>query len=371
MKAIRLIILVNLFSFNLVAQITSREFKTEEVVKPIVYDSSYFITQNITNEEIKKYTGQKIYIVPFSKDSKISDYSRWFYTSKCTNCYYSEDKHFKIEKDSFVFKSLTILDIEYFKRKSVTNSSASLTLTLLFNNDTIYFYDDDFSDAHQPFILSAFFEKSKTQFISKEYIVEKEKSAIDINTGAEILLNKNDKWKCVDVTLLDVKGSYASYLYYIPVLIFRNSNGNEVAINYVENNYLDYNYILPSGETKPIYSSLFVDFGLNINDFKSLELALIEEKNQVEEQKKLFLQKKKKEEERKQNILKKYGSYYGDLVNNNKVVIGMTIDMCKDSWGLPYMKNETITNNNKIITWYYNYKTFLQFSNNKLILINK
>ncbi len=374
MKAIRLIILLNLFSFSLSAQITTRQLKTEEVVKPIIYDSSYFIT-TLVNEELKKYIGQEISIIPCSRKCNNPQYLDFYSTKeKSGSSTYFNSKRIRLYTDSIINKPLIINNIERIR--------GDLVLEILYNNiDTIYYHYDyptKRSDDRQPFILNAFFEKSKTQFIGQEYIFTnkgisagEEKEAIDINTGAEILLKKNDKWKCVDVTLLDAKGRYVSYPYYIPVLIFSNSNGNEVAINYVENKYLDYNYTLPSGEIKPIYSSLFVDFGLNINDFKSLELALIEEKSQAEEQKKIFLKKKKDKEEHKQNILKKYGKYYGNLINNHKVVIGMTIDMCRDSWGTPYEQNETITNNTRIVIWQYNYKTFLQFSNNKLILINK
>lgn len=44
----------------------------------------------------------------------------------------------------------------------------------------------------------------------------------------------------------------------------------------------------------------------------------------------------------------------------------MTMDMCRDAWGIPNDQLTTVTANGSAQVWIYNYKTRLYFYNNIL-----
>ena len=76
-----------------------------------------------------------------------------------------------------------------------------------------------------------------------------------------------------------------------------------------------------------------------------------------------------RKEQRKQEILKKYGSHWGNLIINGKVAIGMTEEMCKDALGNPFDKYTETTAEGTTSVWIYNYKTALYFVEGKLVKI--
>jgi hypothetical protein len=151
--------------------------------------------------------------------------------------------------------------------------------------------------------------------------------------------------------------------YYAPVLIFRNSAGNEILVNFAVC-WVDKPWGLDSEYVFECSNILNVQAFYTFDEYKLSQL-------QKQEQEKMNYQKKAIEEEKKHAILKNYGDYYGKLINNQKVVIGMTMDMCKLAWGEPILKNEMESENGKLVIWQYNYKTFLYFKNNQLSVIQQ
>jgi hypothetical protein len=68
-------------------------------------------------------------------------------------------------------------------------------------------------------------------------------------------------------------------------------------------------------------------------------------------------------------MVKTYGEYYGKLISEEKVVIGMTPDMCKAAWGYPMETNTTTLSGLSIEQWVYSMRTYLYFKNGKLAII--
>lgn len=76
----------------------------------------------------------------------------------------------------------------------------------------------------------------------------------------------------------------------------------------------------------------------------------------------------KRERERKANILEKYGEYYGNLILQGKVVIGMYKQQCIDAIGNPKRINRTTTATTIYEQWVYSGRS-LYFENGKLVTI--
>ena len=74
------------------------------------------------------------------------------------------------------------------------------------------------------------------------------------------------------------------------------------------------------------------------------------------------------ENERKTNILVRYGEYYGNLILQGKIVIGMTKQQCIDAIGNPTRINRTTTAVTIYEQWVYSGR-YLYFENGKLVTI--
>jgi hypothetical protein len=111
-------------------------------------------------------------------------------------------------------------------------------LKLLYNKkDTVYYFPQPAIYTYRsinliPFMLTAYYTKSKNDFINKTFIAKDDLTAKEINTGNDILIQKNEKWKCTDVTIIDLKKEADGF--YTPVLIFKNSKNNEIVVNFAE-----------------------------------------------------------------------------------------------------------------------------------------
>ena len=84
-----------------------------------------------------------------------------------------------------------------------------------------------------------------------------------------------------------------------------------------------------------------------------------------EDSKRTALEKKKFNLE----MINKYGARIGKLISENKVVIGMSKNICTLSWGEPYDINRTITKGRVFEQWVYSMGTYLYFENDVLVAI--
>lgn len=197
-----------------------------------------------------------------------------------------------------------------------------------------YSFDGDF---HVDYNYSSIIN-SRLDYATKEYV--------DIKNGKDLILKDLEEWKCIDVSLLEVisdfDGEAHSYdLYYVL------SNGvSEIKI--------------PVGD---LQKSGFLSKNIyeKEQEFKKLNA---EERARIEKERE---QKKKQEQDiYKNKILSKYGQEYGTLILESKVVLGMTMEMCKASWGAhnAYLKN------NVFDIWIYGFNS-LSFKNGVLVQIVK
>ena len=171
----------------------------------------------------------------------------------------------------------------------------------------------------------------------------------DIKTDKEVKIYLNSKWFCTDVTLLEP--SYKIFY------ILKNDLGETIAI--------------PSSGCS--YSHTFQNFNEDFITKEEYDKKELDKKIKKEE---LIANKKKEEfknneikEKHKAKCINKFGEYYGSLIAQGEVKIGMTEEMCKDSWGLPIDTIKTTTSNEITEYWYYGWKYCLLFKNNILIEI--
>jgi hypothetical protein len=347
------------------AQISTREISTQEIARPVLYDSTYFGYRDfLIQGDIKQYIGQEIYLLPISKVDTNKHYSDFFY--KLQQLYNPNDltnelNKYKINYDSIKNQKLLILDADF-----ISLSRNEWYLKLLFKQkDTIFYvapYQVYYYQSIQllPFIMNAFLEKSKRIFLKSTFIVNHELSTFDINSREKLSLKEGERWICDDITLLDL-GNW-NIRYSMPSLILKNSKGNEIFVNFAKR------YDLGFKEEELIFFdrsiSPTIDDFYTIDQFRSLQIEEAE-KNKLE------LAMIAKVEEQKQSIIRKFGDYFGKLINNHKVVIGMSKNMCELSWGKPFRKDELTTETGKYEMWQYDYKTFLYFEGDKLKIIKQ
>ncbi len=359
---IKLIIYFLVFSLLCSAQITTREIvSVEEVSKPILYDSSYFGYTAPRPETIKQYIGQEIYLLPISSDNPYKVYEDFYYKP-----FIDWDNPYVVEYDNFKNQSIIIIDAGFVSTYGGGLSDQWYLKLLINTKDTIYYVAPYQIYAYNgiaklPFIMNAFIEKSRRIFMNSTLIVKKEFSTSDINNGENLILREGEKWICVDVTLLNISNAqsknYTPLTYYMLSLILRNPKGNEVFVNYAKEYYNDF---LIFG----IYIRPTIDQFYTVEQLENIQLA---------EEEKIKLEQENEEtiELQKQTNIREYGNQFGKLINDHKVIIGMTKDMCELSWEKPLMIDKITTSDGSYEVWQYDYKTFLYFENNILKIIKK
>jgi hypothetical protein len=86
---------------------------------------------------------------------------------------------------------------------------------------------------------------------------------------------------------------------------------------------------------------------------------------ELEYQKRLLIEKKQFDSQ----MIAKYGARIGKLISNNQVVIGLSKEVCKLSWGEPADVNTTMTKNIVFEQWVYSMNSYLYFENGILVAI--
>ena len=178
------------------------------------YDS----LSNFVGKDIKKLIGQTLYCKPESIGLRKYAYKD-FYTEYKPDMFRGIEKYTykpvkdnrfpgQSEYDSLAGKYFTVIEVldageieksyDYFYLKLKENESG----------DIVYYKYNGSSSFTFPFIIVGYFEKLKSKYIGKEFIlpprVLKNVSKLkDIETGNPIDIKPGQKWKCIDVTVDD------------------------------------------------------------------------------------------------------------------------------------------------------------------------
>ena len=206
---------------------------------------------------------------------------------------------------------------------------------------------------------------------------EKFKIADSLFVVKDLVLNKKQgesKYHVFCILEGKSSGSFSIPMEYL----FYYSGGDDKPIKEVNQTYIPYGISFSSG-----YERIYNVMVMYIPEDYDLVLAMDKKRD---EDRKLFNQKKeeqrqkeieqanlerKKERERianefEQRMIAKYGVENGKLVSKHQLSIGMTQEMCMDSWGYPMNKYRTTTAGSVTEVWCYNYKTRIYFVNGKV-----
>ena len=66
------------------------------------------------------------------------------------------------------------------------------------------------------------------------------------------------------------------------------------------------------------------------------------------------------------DCVNKFGQNLGELIEQGKLRIGMTKEMCEISWGKPFYTSKTTTSYGFFENWYYGFGYSLHFENGSL-----
>lgn len=322
------ILFVDLFNLN--AQITIyNEFPTQKQLeeKVTTYDSLsnwslIDLPESSTESELltrarnicNQWIGQQVYIMPFPKMS-----ARGGISEKLKGNYYWVDR--------FEFSTCN----GFFKRFRLDK----VTVYLRDEKGKIFKYEDQWLDGYA--LLVGYYEKLKQRYIGKtfiytgraygrgsQFIVEPylDHLAIDLTTQEKINLFADSAWVCKDIQLVEENRYMHLYAFFV--------NDNRLIKVRIDNIHF-------KGE-KHTFFSCFME-----------ESAY---------------------EKWVDSLCQRYGNEYCHLIIQKKVKIGMTQDMCIDSWGEPDDINRTTTNSDVSEQWVYDKRgLYLYFTNGILTAI--
>lgn len=229
---------------------------------------------------------------------------------------------------------------------------------------------------NRDFVVLGYYEKLKKTYIGKSFVLKKRFSygiadsydgyrkfgnLINYDTN-EIgdSIPYNSIWKCVDIAVSNVtsqirggKGDNRCPV----ILIFENDKFGKY-YSYTQNHLGK-----PFNETEGYFyggGSNDLNFVLHLGKFLDEEQVALKE--QKDKEYKIHLQRQRKK------MIAKYGKYWGELVAEMKLEIGMTKQMCRDSWGEPQEINRTTTQYGSHEQWVY-YTTYIYFDNGKITAI--
>jgi len=357
-----------------------------------VYDSSF----NFSADKFRLLIGQTIYFIPYSTKypnppQYLTDYyglapahqkkhsnggasaasiasraplvggfvPRGHQKPENTNNYYKaklvEDKenpHYETPASEILGKYFTIIDfIDSTKGEELRRFL--IKLAHKDNPSDVFYYrfssgEDEirrgvyFTD----FLVVGYYEKVKKQYVNSYFYLAPEINNIfenikDLATGSYIsLTDHNEKWQCYDVTLLDEE----STLSLIPAILLKNEKGNRIATTFLDNT-------TATSKTTIALKKFFIT--------EARHNQLVKDAQDSEDQKK----------QHKADIIKKYGPTNGNLINNHKLAIGMTKEMCIASWGEPESINTTTMSGLVHEQWVYSMTEYVYFENGILTAI--
>lgn len=368
-RAFFLILFFLLLHFGVFAQVEMFEIQTKEPAAYNIpaYDSLYdFGIKNIgkldkywnTEESLKKFiaeslfqfVGQAVYFYPLNTNDK----SRGYTGTGLEDQYYVIDKIEPSITGNPGWYKLYNLKIDL--RGLKTNTQKVFRIS----KDDLYF------GWHKKFICVGYFEKLKEFYEGKTMVMECNGNArctLKSPTG-EVYLSKETELMCFKVGIAEeTNGDFHPYLF------LEDSTGNQYKVRADDGNDIKKlcektNYLEKIEREKVERERIETERVL------AQQQALEKEAAEATEIKK---QQAERKAERKAIMVKKYGKYYGELIAEGKVVLGMTKAMCKDAWGEPDDIHTSIGSWGTHEQWVYDYEyssdSYLYFENGKLTSI--
>ena len=280
-------------------------------------------------------------------------------------------------KDVIEGHTFTIIDFNFSNNHKTNNIFITLEFTLLSEeNEKLIWKIKNFMGDYEvfPVVSVGYCQKIKKQFVGMTFYKKSELSilyGIDLKNNGE-LKEIDGMLKCTDLSFINIKNNFK-----VPCLIFEDTLSNKYAIRIT--NTPDLQPYLERGNhyyktNKDIFNpNLFI----SSNEYDKLKL--LEEEKRKEKEKKLIEEERKRlennrliqiqSEKKKQSLIKLYGKTQAELILKGYVRIGMSKQMCIESWGEPKNINKTTGNYGIHEQWVYENDSYLYFENGKLTTI--
>ncbi|MGD9994254.1 MAG: hypothetical protein AB7S69_13245 [Salinivirgaceae bacterium] len=248
------------------------------------------------------------------------------------------------------YKRLEDIEIPEHKYSNWYRSvSLKISLKNESNNDTLFWILKRARDINKsPFFLVPYFEKLKDLVLNQNFVVKTNvalENLVDVNTGELINIAHGEVWKCTDISFANSNDFYLTPYYFL-------KNGDrEIKIK------------LGIGELNKHF--LFETDYIKHNLEKQKKA---DEKQKENEEKKRIKQEQYELEQQlrikfRNDCIIKWGKEMGNYIADEKVIIGMNMEMCRTAWGKPIDINRTIVRELAIEQWVYGWGTYLYFKN--------
>ncbi len=204
-----------------------------------------------------------------------------------------------------------------------------------------------------PILMYSYIEKYK-KYIGGNFVDYRNFNVKEPSSIESVL---DDVYECTELSYVEEKKIYEPGLseiyFYSPVLFFMHK-GEEVYYN-----------IVPGKSFGWVSGKESINSIMDPTEFKrqaqyEIQKAKESEKLRLLELAKEEEEKKKADANRLSELTKKYGIHNAQLIMQSKVQIGMSKEMCIESWGEPTKINRTITSGSIHEQWVY-YKSYLYF----------
>ncbi len=227
-------------------------------------------------------------------------------------------------------------------------------------------------------IFVPYFVKQKQNYEGKNLICNGYFKTTDLLNGNAVNVVNQSKWYCEDVTYLKKDELNSKYIErfgkqsihpygrpinseYILTYILKNNSGTSIAITGLgeeKDNYMLGHYFLEES----IFNKKEKEKKLRNDEIAAIRKQ--EEKTRIKEENEAA-------EKYRRECVNKFVQYYGELIAQGKVTLGMTQEMCKMAWGQPYLTNKTTTEYGVYENWYYGYGYSLHFIDGVLKIIKE
>ncbi len=230
------------------------------------------------------------------------------------------------------------------------------------SNEIIIFNISNKSSAEK-LISVPYFNYLTDKYLDKKIILKKRgydhyMENSEIENYNRKYLDSSQIFQITKVTIKEPNTEYHSY--FTPVFTLKKLDDTieELEFYLIKDNLIFWDDFVAGADLREKRESIRKD---------SLEKVKIADAKLSQEQRELRkINNEKKRIERLNKFVKKYGKEYGEIVTNYKVRIGMTKEMCEDSWGKPESINRTTNTYGTSEQWVYDGGNYLYFDNGKL-----
>ena len=180
---------------------------------------------------------------------------------------------------------------------------------------------------------------------------DKRQSLTDVITEDYIPISTSH-FHCIDIAVMNEYKKGYGQTQMVAVL---ENNGNRFALKIKDAKSYDYGIEYETNE-----DHVFI---MTEDDYKKMAEYNDAKRKQYE------AERLRTNKERQQRMIEKYGETFGPLVNNSKVVLGMTQEMVLSSWGFPETTFSHTNVNGNVTIWSYGLNYYITFTSGKVTAI--